>query len=94
MLLPDEIDLKPLASELQINGVALLSKSSVKRRRADDLASMSETQWAVGSFGIEETDRGDRLYDLGTFDLIFVPGVLFGTQGRELAWVWAFTTGC
>ena len=84
--LPDEIDLKPLASELQINGAQLYYPKVVSKEegRMTWLRSTSETQWAVGSFGIEEPTGGDRLYDLGTFDLIFVPGVLFGTQGQRI----------
>ena len=88
--MPSEFNLKSLEADLHARGWKL-SFPRIADRKAKLLefvevprAPEADLSWKVGVYGIEEPRPEWDAIDAEALDLIFVPGVAFGTKGERI----------
>ena len=84
--MPEEVNLTLFANFLLGEGADVFFPRLASRESAEFelLKVTAETEWKKGVFGFEEPVSEDVLTSPENLDLIFVPGVVFGTKGERI----------
>lgn len=96
----DEVDLRPVESGLAASGALLHFPRVIERSAPGKAGVMELVEvaalggaapeegvvaaWEKGPYGIEEPPLGSMSLPAAEFDLIFVPGVVFGASGERM----------
>jgi 5-formyltetrahydrofolate cyclo-ligase len=80
----NEIDIKPLITQLLVNGTTVVVPKTLKNRKLEHLVLDSLDNLEPGVYGTSHPKKG--VVFIGNIDLIIVPGLAFDNQNYRLGY--------